>query len=102
MAEEWMHLECPTIMKPQRLDIGSYTHNTYTYCKKKHQAVDCKTELLNLIQSDTTFDNHSVKLQLICVAGKEGLPWIFIQHTMDTHTLSNTHAHLLTPINIAA
>lgn len=99
MAEEWKHLECPTIMKPQRLDIGSYTHNTYT---EKASGSDCKTELLSLIQSDTTFDNHAMKLQLICDAGKEGLPWIFIQHTMDTHILSNTHAHLLTPINIAA
>lgn len=41
MAEEWMHLQCPTVMKPQRLDIGPHTHNIQI----KHQAVDCKTEL---------------------------------------------------------
>lgn len=34
-----MHLQCPTVMKPQGLDIGAHMH-----IQIKHQAVDCKTE----------------------------------------------------------
>jgi len=34
MAKEWVHLVCPTVMKPQRINIERYTHNTHTQKKK--------------------------------------------------------------------